>query len=171
MKFKSLAVSAALVVAGSVAQAAVVGDIGPLMSSTTITGNALVAPTTWFDDQFTFSLSVASVVQSNVVTLLGNITPAGYNIVTAGADLTFGTWDDALVVGHGFSGTSTPNFDTLAAGTYAFTVFGKNNAAVSVYALGASAVAVPVPEPETYAMLAAGLGIVGFVASRRRRND
>jgi hypothetical protein len=26
----------------------------------------------------------------------------------------------------------------------------------------------PVPEPETYALLLAGLGIVGFVASRRR---
>ncbi|MDR1854328.1 MAG: FxDxF family PEP-CTERM protein [Azoarcus sp.] len=28
--------------------------------------------------------------------------------------------------------------------------------------------AVPVPEPETYAMLLAGLGIVGMVARRRR---
>jgi len=29
---------------------------------------------------------------------------------------------------------------------------------------------VPVPEPETYAMLLAGLGVVGFL-SRRRRLD
>jgi uncharacterized protein YcgI (DUF1989 family) len=28
----------------------------------------------------------------------------------------------------------------------------------------------PVPEPETYAMLLAGLGLIGFVAKRRRRN-
>ena len=27
----------------------------------------------------------------------------------------------------------------------------------------------PVPEPETYAMLLAGLGLIGFVAKRRRR--
>jgi hypothetical protein len=26
----------------------------------------------------------------------------------------------------------------------------------------------PVPEPETYAMLLAGLGLIGFTASRRR---
>jgi len=29
----------------------------------------------------------------------------------------------------------------------------------------------PVPEPETYAMLLAGLGLMGFVARRRRRNS
>lgn len=33
----------------------------------------------------------------------------------------------------------------------------------------ASVVAVPVPEPETYAMLLAGLGLVGFAARRRTR--
>jgi hypothetical protein len=27
-----------------------------------------------------------------------------------------------------------------------------------------------IPEPETYAMLLAGLGLMGFVARRRRRN-
>lgn len=171
MKLKSLAAVAALALAGGAAQAAVVNNFGSLTSATTILGNAVVAPTTWFDDQFTFTLTADSIVQSNVVTLFGNITPAGYNIVTAGADLTFGTADDGLVVGHGFSTSSAPQFDTLSAGTYAFTVFGKSNTPLSVYAIGASAVAVPVPEPETYALLGAGLGIIGFVASRRRRND
>jgi hypothetical protein len=27
----------------------------------------------------------------------------------------------------------------------------------------------PIPEPETYAMMLAGLGLIGFVAGRRRR--
>jgi hypothetical protein len=27
----------------------------------------------------------------------------------------------------------------------------------------------PIPEPETYAMMLAGLGLIGFVANRRRR--
>jgi hypothetical protein len=33
------------------------------------------------------------------------------------------------------------------------------------------AVLAAVPEPETYAMMLAGLGLMGFVASRRRKND
>jgi PEP-CTERM motif len=33
---------------------------------------------------------------------------------------------------------------------------------------GGNVVLTPVPEPETYALMFAGLGIVGFVAARRR---
>jgi hypothetical protein len=33
------------------------------------------------------------------------------------------------------------------------------------------AVTPPIPEPETYALMLAGLGVVGFVASRRRRHN
>jgi hypothetical protein len=32
-------------------------------------------------------------------------------------------------------------------------------------------VAIPVPEPETYAMMLAGLGLMGFIARRRRERD
>jgi hypothetical protein len=32
-------------------------------------------------------------------------------------------------------------------------------------------VTAPIPEPETYALMLAGLGVVGFVASRRRRRE
>ena len=32
-----------------------------------------------------------------------------------------------------------------------------------------AAVAAPIPEPETYAMMLAGLGAIGFMAARRRR--
>ena len=35
---------------------------------------------------------------------------------------------------------------------------------------GITSVTAPIPEPETYAMLLAGLGLMGFVARRRQRN-
>jgi hypothetical protein len=35
---------------------------------------------------------------------------------------------------------------------------------------GFSQSAVPVPEPETYAMMLAGLGALGFISRRRRQN-
>ncbi len=39
----------------------------------------------------------------------------------------------------------------------------------TVAAPGLDNVTAPVPEPETYALMLAGLGVVGFVVSRRRR--
>lgn len=58
----------------------------------------------------------------------------------------------------------------LASGDYFLSVTGTAVKSVvpSTYTVALSAV--PVPEPETYALFAAGLGIVGFVASRRRRD-
>ena len=31
-----------------------------------------------------------------------------------------------------------------------------------------AAIGIPIPEPETYAMLLAGLGLLGFIARRRK---
>jgi hypothetical protein len=71
------------------------------------------------------------------------------------------------VGGAAFSASST---FTLNAGSYYYAVTGMGKP--GSYNLSSAAVAaVPVPEPETYAMLAAGLGMIGFVAARRRRQD
>lgn len=63
--------------------------------------------------------------------------------------------------GFSVSGNQIANFATFDAGTY-----------VSVVSNGYSYTAPPplptVPEPETYAMLLAGLGLVGFAARRKR---
>ena len=51
-------------------------------------------------------------------------------------------------------------FDGLASGYTASFVFGANGVDLNVAA---------VPEPETYAMLLAGLGAIGWAARRRKR--
>jgi PEP-CTERM motif len=53
----------------------------------------------------------------------------------------------------------------LGAGAYNLTISGNAGVGGSY---GGNVVLTPVPEPETYALMFAGLGIVGFVAARRR---
>ncbi|CAM3888968.1 FxDxF family PEP-CTERM protein [Roseateles saccharophilus] len=166
MKLKSVATLSALSLAALAAQATTT-DLGSLGTAITTSGGVATSFGSIVNDDFTFSLGVASTVQSSVSTFLGNINPSFYGIYTAGLDHIVGTADDVQVVGHGFS---SGNFDTLAAGNYYFKVFGLSNAALSAYSIAASATAVPVPEPETYAMLGAGLAAIGFVVLRRRRD-
>lgn len=167
MKLKSIAALAALSL-GAIAAQATTTSLGTLSPTIVTSGGVSTTLGGLINDNFTFSLGAASVVQSSVSTFLGNINPSFYGIYTAGADLIVGNADDVQIVGHGFS---AGNFDTLAAGNYYFKVFGLSNASLSAYSIGANATAVPVPEPETYAMLGAGLAAIGFVVSRRRRES
>ena len=73
----------------------------------------------------------------------------------------------------GLIGTGLTVTSGAAAGTYAF-VLGYNDSAGSAvlgdwddFVVGVNVA--PVPEPETYALMLAGLGAMGFVARRRQR--
>jgi hypothetical protein len=63
----------------------------------------------------------------------------------------------------------TFSFSSLAAGSYTLTVAGTVAGPLGTYLGGIRTVTAAVPEPETYAMLALGLGVVGW-ASRRRQS-
>lgn len=56
------------------------------------------------------------------------------------------------------------SFSGLSAGTYALTFLGSGSGGYGGYYTVSS-----VPEPETYAMMLAGLGAVGFMLARRSR--
>ena len=70
-------------------------------------------------------------------------------------------------------GTDAAEFYSLApvnllAGNYSLVVKGLNSPAQASYAGTLATAVIAVPEPETYALLLAGLGAVGFVARRRK---
>lgn len=122
-----------------------------------------------FFDTYSFSLSGNYNVTSGAVTTFGNIVGAAYNLYSFGADGVMGTADDVGLGAWTFGSTPATHTVALGSGQYFYTVTG-GNFGPAAYSLSSTIVAAPVPEPETYAMLAAGLGIIGFVASRRRRD-
>lgn len=130
-----------------------------------------------FYDVFTFSLSTASDTISSAVSLLlpglgGN--PSSYEIDNGTLTL-FSDPDGDGALGANVQIASTAFGDSngvltannVAAGTYFWAVAGDavgTNGGVYLYSANTAAV---VPEPETYAMMLAGLGLIGFIGRRR----
>ena len=151
-------------------------DFGDVTPEFDVFGTAQVAVGSFVYDFF-FSASVpyiGSVTASDLPTVIQSTQK--YNITGLTLSLyqdagTIGTKDAADVFlgtfGTGeYVSAQTPS--AFTPGTYYFEVTGTGaGTSGGRFAYTASAVSA-VPEPETYALLLAGLGLVGFVASRRR---
>ena len=152
MKLRSIALAAALAVS-SIPAFAVSGDLGPLSSDPEGFGNMFPTGAGVFSDTFTFSLASAMTV-TGVTGFMGF---DSFALVlkdsmgdTVGSDLTPAAFTFALG-----AGSYTLNFVGFGADAGAF--YGGNVTAV--------------PEPETYALMLAGLGIIGFIGARRRERS
>jgi hypothetical protein len=136
---------------------------GPLDVSSGSAGFASTPGAGSFSEVFTFSLATPS-------TLTGAIS----SVVNGGQNIDFGTITLAGPAGSfSFAKILSDPFElwtistgALSAGSYSLTLTGTNSPAIATYS-GNIALA-PVPEPEAYAMMLAGLGVIGFVAIRRR---
>lgn len=130
-------------------------------------GNGYGAPAfKSFLDHYTFNLSPAASVNSIVATFdLGttfDILGLNVNLYTSGGSL--------VQAGSALGSVAILPVTTIGAGSYDLRVSGTiTGTAGGTYAGTLSAAAAPIPEPETYALMLAGLGLMGFVARRRKQ--
>jgi hypothetical protein len=147
-------------------------NLGTVSIGAPLSFNAAVTSSGPFSDIFTFTLPAGlsagfSLLNFPVSGLFNTVLTSAS--LFSNADNVLFSSDDTLVRGALTTptGISVANGPT-AAGTYYLNVSGIATGSQGGLYNGAISVAA-VPEPETYAMLLAGLGVMGFIA--RRRNN
>ena len=122
-----------------------------------------------FMDHFTFNVtgtkptSLDAIVSSISRTASTGLDITGLSLYTSGGSLL----TSGVMSSSGARDIWTLSADSLAAGSYYLQVSGSlvSNTSGS---FGGSIMLNPVPEPETYGMMLAGLGVVGLLARRRK---
>jgi hypothetical protein len=157
---QAVAVSAALMLAVAGASAATTVNLTNV--GTHYTGGFTVTHSAAFSDEFNFSpVLPSSWVSASLITIGFSATEDidFTSVWLNGTPLTLTTIDGADVA-------YTP-VQLLLSGPLTLTVSGISGSNASYS--GTINLTV-VPEPETYALMAAGLGLVGFVSRRKRKN-
>ena len=168
MKLSHIATAAVL--AGFAFQASAAGDLGTIPPSASFSATHSSA----FEDIWSFNLADASFVAASLTNVEVNF------FSSFGGILDFAATLNGVPLLLSSSTTFTPpasvkvqvlaGSGSFAAGDYTLKVSGSGVTGGSA-SYGGNLVAAPVPEPETYAMMLAGLGAIGFMAMRRRRQD
>lgn len=170
MQLKALAAALALTALAGTASAADY-NVGNLSEVTSFSdGSDAFAPGDAISDNWFFSIGplpadfsglVSSVytrstgfIEDFMVSLTG---PGGYTA----------SWE-AFSSGGALGYQWSAGADTLVAGDYTLNVSGTARG-YTTYSVDFTAA--PIPEPETYALMLAGLGAVGFMARRRRNKQ
>lgn len=177
-QIRALAMTVACVAAATLAQSAQAGvvDISSAPAAIALAPNGSVhfgdkfknnLKNDVFGDKFTFTTTGASkvdlILTSTSTSALNGLNITGFSLYTAGGAL--------AMAGSQLSSGATDKWTltdaNLAAGSYYLKVSGNvvSNAGGAFAANGAISA---VPEPEGYAMLFVGLGLIGLVKQRRK---
>lgn len=153
-----------LIAASAQATTYTVGTLGttPYINVATVTGV--------FSDRYDFTVAGSPTVAGTAVTVDLDLVSFGYHISNLQLDLftSSNTWQTGDTV-TGPSDVSVSVNQMLAAGSYYFRVQGTAdgvNTNQGIYTFSAAAV----PEVKTYAMMLAGLGLIGYTVNRRKQN-
>jgi hypothetical protein len=167
MKHKFILTAAALAL---VSTAALADNGGGALDLTNGTTGFFRTPTGVFTDTWTFTLAGSSfLVNSSTSSAAVGNRNLDYTSVTLrdSADALVKTFSfDPIGRTEIYRLTETP----LVAGDYSIVISGVNSPLQASYGANLSVVAAPIPEPETYVLMLAGLGVMGFVMSRRQRS-
>lgn len=134
----------------------------PYINTTTVTG--------LFTDRYDFTVASSPSVASTAVTVDLSLGSFGFHI--SGLKLDLFNSSNFLLAGDAVTGPTDVSVSVnqvLTAGNYYFMIQGNAdglNTSKGIYTFSAAAI----PEVDTYAMMLAGLGLIGFTVSRRKQN-